>query len=122
MTEYELADVISSYAVQGGTFFTIWLTILSAYAVVAYVVGKNLTTYQISWLNTLYLFATFSAIYGFSGSFYTQVFYIELIKEINPDSPQRMRNEMTFVTTALATFGTFATLKFMWDIRHPKAE
>ena len=48
MTEYELADAISSYAVQGGTFFTIWLTILSAYALVAYAAGKDLTPFKSS--------------------------------------------------------------------------
>ena len=45
MTEYELADTISSYAVQGGTFFTIWITIVSAYALVVYVAGKDLAPF-----------------------------------------------------------------------------
>ncbi len=47
MTEYELADVISAYSVQGGTFFTIWLTILCAYAITAHVAGRDLSAYQI---------------------------------------------------------------------------
>ena len=57
MTEYELVDIVASYASGGGTFFTIWLTILSAYAITAYVAGRDLSSFQVVWLNTLYIFA-----------------------------------------------------------------
>ena len=122
MTEYELADAITSYAVQGGTFFTIWLTILSAYALVAYVAGSDLDAFQIGWLNTLYLFATTLAIYGFHGSFRVQVYYINLIRQVNPSSPQTMNSIALIILTGMALAGTLATLKFMWDVRHPKSE
>ncbi len=56
MTEYELIDVVASYASGGGTFFTIWLTILSAYAITAYVAGRDFSSFQVVWLNTLYIF------------------------------------------------------------------
>ena len=92
MTEYEYADAISSYAVQGGTFFTIWITILSAYGIVAYTVGKNLSSSQIAWLNTLYIFAACMTIIGFFGSWGTQIYYIEKIRELNPESPQAVSN------------------------------
>jgi hypothetical protein len=122
MTEYELADVISSYAVQGGTFFTIWLTVLSAYALVAYTAGKALSPFQVLWLNILYLFASILTIFGFYGSFNTQVFYIQLIRELNPISPHVMIAEAAFGIAIVAVIGTLLTLLFMWGVRHPKTE
>lgn len=120
MTEYELADAISSYAVQGGTFFTIWLTILSAYALVAYAAGKDLTPFQVLWLNTLYLFTSLLTIFGFYGSFKVQAFYAQLIRELSPSSPQVMSSEVAMGITLVALSGTLMTLVFMWNIRHPK--
>ena len=121
MTEYELADIISTYGVQGGTFFTIWLTILSAYALVSYVAGKDLTTFQVLWLNTLYLFASSLAIFSFNASFDSQVFYAKMIRELHTHSPQVMNEVVQVSTIAIASVGTLMTLLFMWQIRHSKA-
>ena len=122
MTEYELVDAISSYATGGGTFFTIWLTILSAYAITAYVAGSGFTAFQVTWLNTLYLFAAILAIFGFYGQFNAQVFYVQELKELRPDSPQIMSSTLLFGVAFVAGMGTLITLLFMWNVRHPKKE
>lgn len=121
MTEYELADIISTYAAQGESFFTLWLTILSAYALVSYVAGKDLTTFQVLWLNTLYLFASSLAVFAFSASFKSQVFYAKMIRELHPHSPQLMNEVVQVFCIAIASVGTLMTLLFMWQIRHSKA-
>ena len=41
MTGYELVDAIASYNSAGGTFFTMWLSTLSAYAITAYIAGRE---------------------------------------------------------------------------------
>ena len=54
MTEYEIADLlngVNSNIVAGQAIF---LTVLSAYLVVAYSVGKALTTYQVSFINFVF--------------------------------------------------------------------
>ena len=59
MTEYELADLIngiSSNIVAGQAVF---LTVLSAYLVVAFSVGKKLTTYQVCFINFAYVVMAF---------------------------------------------------------------
>ena len=122
MTEYELVDAIASYNSAGGTFFTIWLSTLSAYAITAYMAGRELTSFQVTWLNTLYLFASFTVIFAFHGSFRTSVFYAQQVRDLNPVSPHTIVYEVILLITALALAGTFATLKFMWDVRHPKTE
>ena len=53
MTEYELVDAIESYSSGGAAYFTLWVTVLSAYAITAYVAGRNLSTFQVTWLNGL---------------------------------------------------------------------
>jgi len=120
MTEYEYAELITSYATQGGTFFTIWLTILSAYALVAFFAGEKLNFSQIVALNSLYIFSASLAIFVFSGSFRTLVYYIKQLKLLKPDSPQIMNNYGTWAITIIAILGVFATLRFMSDVRHPK--
>jgi hypothetical protein len=69
MTESELVDIVASYASGGGTFFKIWLTILSAYAITAYVAGRDFSPFQVMWLNTLYIFSAGLSIFGFHGQF-----------------------------------------------------
>ena len=122
MTEYELVDVIISYATGGGTFFAIWLTVLSAYAITAYVVGRELTTFQVAWLNTLYLFAAFILIFSFYGLFNSQVFYVHELRSLRPDSPQMMNPAMLFSATSVAALGTLITFAFMWQVRHSTTE
>jgi hypothetical protein len=118
MTEYELADLVSSYSVQGVTCFSIWLSVVSAYAISAYAVGSKLTPFQISWLNTLYLTTSFLSIWGFRGSWRTQVYYIEVLKASYPGAPQTMNIEAALALTVIAGAGTLATLVFMWQVRH----
>ncbi len=121
MTEYELLDSVVSYATGGGTFFTIWLTILSAYAITAYVTGRNFTSFQLVWLNTLYIFAAGLSIFGFVGMWRSQIFYIAELKVLRPDSPQILTEPIVYIVTATAVIGTLVTLVFMWQVRHPKA-
>jgi len=122
MTEAELIEVSIGYASSGGSYFTIWLTILSAYAVTAYLTGKSLTTPQILWLNSLYLFGALLAIVGLFGGFNSMLHYIDELRKLNPEAPQVMQSEILYSVTAFAVVGTFATLAFMWQIRHPKTE
>ena len=120
MTEYELVDVISSYATQGATFMTLWVTFVSAYAFVAYSVGKNLHPSQVLWLNSLYLFASSATIFGFTGSWKSVVHYIEQLNELNPNSPHIMGMSVVVGSLLIALIGTLMTIKFLWDVRHPK--
>jgi hypothetical protein len=59
---------------------------------------------------------------GFYGSFNTQAHYTGQLKLMAPDSPQMMTWNLAFAVTIASVLGIIATLKFMWDIRNPKAE
>ncbi len=122
MTEYELVDIVASFASGGGTFFTIWLTILSAYAITAYVAGRDFSSFQVVWLNTLYIFAAGLAIFGFHGQFRSQIFYIAELKMLRPDSPMILTETVAHAVTSVAAVGTLITLIFMWQVRHSNTE
>ncbi|MEP0200814.1 MAG: hypothetical protein ABJ084_00080 [Halioglobus sp.] len=122
MTEYELADAVSSYATQGGTFMALWISILSAYAFVAYTTGEKLLRSQVIWINCLYVFTSFLCITAIYGSYKSHSYYTSQIKLVNPNSPQSMYHDLAILVTGVAILGSIATLKFMWDVRHPKAE
>ena len=122
MTEYDYAELISSYGSQGGTFFAIWITIVSGYLIVAFLAGGRLDRSQVTILNTFYIMVSILVVYGIYGSFTTQAYYAYQLKLIAPESPQRMNQFMTWGITIPLILGVFAALKFMWDIRHPKIE
>ncbi len=120
MTEQELATVISEYSSQGGTFYSVWITIVSGYLITAYLAGERLNKSQVVILNTFYLWVSTVVIIGFYGSFNTQAHYVLELKAIVPDSPQLINHQIVWATTLASILGVVATLKFMWDIRHPR--
>ena len=120
MTEYELVDAIESYSSGGADYLAMWLTGVSAYAITAYIAGRNLSTFQVVWLNGLYLWASTLSILAFHRKFNVQVFYVHELKLLRPDSPQVMNLTMSYSITAVAAIGTLLTLAFMWQVRHPK--
>ena len=51
MTEYEIVDVINNATSNMIAAQALFITVVSAYVVVAYTVGKDLTLYQVSFVN-----------------------------------------------------------------------
>lgn len=94
----------------------------SAYALTAYVAGRDLTSFQVAWLNVLYLFAAMLAIFALYGQFNSQVFHVHELNSLKPESPQIMSHTLLFLATSLATMGALVTFAFMWQVRHPKTE
>lgn len=120
MNEKDYAELITSYATQGGTFFAIWVSIVSGYLIVAYLAGARLNRSQVAILNVFYLFVSLLVIFGFYGSFTVQAYYVEQLRSIAPHSPQIMNQYVTWGIATASILGVLASLKFMWDIRHPK--
>ena len=55
MTAYELADILNGIQSNIWAAQAIMLSVLSAYLAVAYTVGKNLTTYQVLFINSVFI-------------------------------------------------------------------
>ena len=117
MTEVELSEQISNYGTQGMTVFTVWVSVVAGYLVVAYLAGSKLDRNQVVILNTLYIMVSSLIIFGIWGSFKVQAFYAIQIRESYPASPHIMNYYVATGIVAGTALGTLASLKFMRDVR-----
>ena len=116
MTEYELLDLSVAFADAGIASLMAYFTILSAYFIVAYVVGSSLNRSQVVTVTGLFLVMALFMIWG-TGSYMFETYnYRVLAGAYTPTVPAYI------IAIPLLIIGVFSGLKFMWDVRHPKAE
>jgi uncharacterized membrane protein len=138
MTEYEIADLAlsntaliqnqASYIQANGSLIisnlTLFYSLVFGYLLAAYIVGKQLTTTQITILSLLYLAAVIynriSALeifIGYIASFNT------LEEMVGQPIPRGTATEWSLaLITVFVILSILASLFFMWSVRHPKAE
>lgn len=125
MTEYEMAELLHN------NFDTLWetskmyFTLVSAYLVVAYLVGSKLTRVQYLIINVLYLFWV-------AGVIQTQIFTgigtIRLARILASEGEVAIGQSGSgaamqfgvYSFTVVMLCGVFASLYFMWSIRNTK--
>ena len=122
MTEYEYAELIATYSSNAGTFFAIFLTLLSGYLIAAFVAGARLSRFQVTILNTGYVVSILVMIWGTYGAGMVQVHYTNLLLAMSPDSPQAGRDWVFNTLGILMLGGLLASLFFMWDVRRRTAK
>lgn len=119
MTDAELWGLIVEYNNTMLSTFALFLTLVSGFLVVAYLVGDKLTQWQAAIVTSGFVLSTalFSATaYGYG----SRALYL-----IGQTSEQ-YRSGVMFSSSALWFFmliyllGILACLKFMWDVRHPR--
>jgi hypothetical protein len=122
MSEYELADSIASMIAVLLTWIGLSFTILTAYLVTAYIVGKSLTRSQVWMINIffcLYQVVTINGVYT-SGSRYLE--FVQELGAINPERIYSFNVTGLYFVTALFTIVIIVALKFMWDVRHSEKQ
>lgn len=125
MTEYEMGELLYN------TYDTLWetsqmyFTLVSAYLVVAWLVGRKLTQGQYLIVTALYLFWV-------AGIIQTQVFTglstLQLASSITSQGDFLLKGYGSgtpmiigiYSFTVVMVCGVFASLYFMWSIRHQK--
>ena len=118
MTEAELIQTAQEVWGNYISTMSIFVSIVSAYLIVAYIAGKKMTRSQVIIINILFgLFASYgiNAMFGFS-SIATEMATLAI-----EASPQRTvkGNEYAPIFTLCALIPiVLACFKFMWDIRH----
>lgn len=122
MTEYELADALGTYASAMQAWVATYISLLSAFLVVAYVVGKNLTTSQIIIICGGFLFFTFMCVASFFGVANRTIGFAAELKQLRPDRIYVASDEALWVMSSLMLLAIFACLKFMWDVRRTEVE
>ena len=138
MTEYEIADLAASKAFEFQGMISLFQTaismmtdivlqymnILFAYMIAAYFIGPNLGRRQVWVLTTLYVLFQTWLIVIIIGRGYLVRKIGEALQELLGPSEVSMVLPMalTMTSVALLVAVLFASLYFMWSIRHPKTE
>ena len=122
MTEAELISAAQETWSNYITTMGLFVTIISAYLVVAYIVGAKLTRQQVILVNALFI--VFVA-FGIKSMYHWALVAQEMAQLAIDMSQQRTVGPAPFVDKltlgSLIPIGV-ACLKFMWDVRHPNAE
>ena len=118
----ELVMLANEHSGLGATYFALYLSLVSGYLVVAYLAGEKLTKSQVSTVNYIFVLSAIFFTLSTLGNFVFAIGYY---------SKAPFRNSVLQSFYAMAVFdllmalamilGIFACLKFMRDIRAPKA-
>lgn len=125
MTEYELSDLMATYSsnlIQGQALF---ITIFSAYVVVAYAVGKQLTRFQAAFTTISFLLFMALATQGSSHTLDLIFSSADKLGVITGD--EKMRDEVSRGSGKLLFYGVrlllvTGALVFMWQVRASKKD
>ena len=119
MTQYEIIDAVGTFQGLAQSGLMNYFSILSAYLVVAYFAGTNLSRHQAVIITGLYLVMQLFVTWGiFTFFIATRI----LAETINAAGWQPPPIKPIYVVGPLLVFGIIAGLKFMWDVRHPKTQ
>ncbi len=122
MTEYEIVDVISNATSNMLAAQALFITIVSAYVVVAYSVGKDLTTYQVSFVNVgflLFVVISIQSALGLTGQISLHVEKLNEYRDVEGSASIALTTAILVGVRAILIIGA---LIFMWQVRHPKTE
>jgi hypothetical protein len=123
MTEYEILDLLANDSAQMAVQFTIYLSVMSGYLIVAYFAGDKLTNPQAAILTTLFFFATAAEVWGFHLTLKHIGELMGWLSEIRPLTEyEKGINRNGYPWVFVMGMGIFSALYFMWSVRHPKIE
>jgi hypothetical protein len=122
MLESELLEVAQMMWGNSISLVGLTITLISGYLIVAYIAGSDMTHSQALIINVLYVgFATFLilSMLAFSQNA-GEVDTIAL--EMSTQRTTPARTDLAYAVGFFMSFCVLASLKFMWDVRHPKTE
>lgn len=122
MTEVELVEAAnSSWSLVIGALGS-YITVVSAYLIVAYLAGVKLTTSQVGIVSALFITMTATLMFGLYGWTVRGAYYTSALAGLNSDAAAYVVPWIPIVLTSICSLGIVASFKFMWDIRHSKTE
>ena len=122
MTEYELVDNTMTYFNSALTAFGMYITVLSAYVIAAFVAGKRLNSAQVSIVNVLFVCSAGNFTLGTVACYsWTYEYSIRLL-ELDPNraSSIDLNEFVAMYIGVIQILGIVACLYFMWNSRHTK--
>ena len=124
MTEYELVDAANGIASNIMVSQTIFLSILFAYLILAYVAGSKLTTFQAGFLSFIFLVACTSGTTAFLGMLAEVMHDTAKLNEIRSENIGfgTLTRPTLLSLVAIRMVMILGALYFMWSVRHPRTE
>ena len=126
MNEYEAAEVLNGVVGNILSAQAMFFTALSAYLAVAYTVGKQLSKYQVVFVNVVFLLIFLNMSGNQFGLFQAATHYVQVVETARssavdpvPNMPRSVNTALFFGIRSLLLLGALA---FMWSVRHPKTE
>jgi hypothetical protein len=123
MTEYEILDLAKSAIDSMNSSFSLYLSIVSGYLIVAYFVGSNLNRVQTVIIGILFIAGASLQAWAMSAYQIAIQEYVAAKVDISPLTEYQTiiaSNHAGHWIAFLMVCGIIASLYFMWDIRHPK--
>ena len=117
MTEVEAVTLTQSILANAGSTYSVFLTLISGYLIVAHLAGKALTQGQLIIITTLYALSVGYTIFVWFGYAQAGLYYQGIAAELRGTmdfSAERGANYGLCLNTVIA----LAPLKYMWDVRH----
>jgi hypothetical protein len=114
MTEYEVADIAASVLANFLTSLTVFLSIVSAYVISAFVAGQRLSKIQLSIVTLCFLVSS-----GILGYLVVSLFrrFFGLVQSIQVERGLIGEVDFTWPLSALLVAMVFGSLIFMWSVR-----
>jgi predicted anti-sigma-YlaC factor YlaD len=122
VTEYELTDLMMSAANGGTAVIGIFFTILSGYLIAAWLIGEKLTRTQVIMVNILYLSSATMMIWAWIARFSAALRFQNQLLVLNPQLTESVTIYIITGFSSILFILILVSLKFMWDVRHPKTE
>ena len=100
------------------------LATLTGYLLIAYFIGANLTFFQVSFVNFLFILTRLASYFALQGVMERTRYFQEQVVDADPNIPvgPLAGGYGGVVQTLLFTVITIGCLVFMWQVRHPKTQ
>ena len=122
MTDAEIWELILLSQGNSSATLGIYLSLVSGYLIVAYLVGKDLSRSQVTMISGLFSMGCIMAIVPTYAYLSRATFLLQFADETYKSPATLFLPLGAPVMSALLLLGLLASLKFMWDVRHPKNE
>lgn len=122
MSEYELVESVGIYISNSLQSISVYVTIVSAYLVVAFIAGSRLTRRQVIIINTLFIASAGIFTYTTVGLLLRQRYFVLQLAQLESDTFLAGTVPLAPVLGLIQLGGIAAGLKFMWDVRHSRKE
>ena len=120
MSEAEIWELILLSQANAATYIAMLLTLMSGYLVVAHLVGAKLAKQQIVIINLLFFSAAVWIAFPAFAAYERASFLLSLTSETFRSPRSAGMHLAPNASVVVFSGAILASLKFMWDVRHPK--